>query len=250
MRFTSSYLTIIFPHLLTENLCFSFLRKCSKIKVEKLKQYLIIKIKIMSDISQNNSGGLIAGAIILGAIIIGLFIYLGLRYNTGSSLRSNDSVKDTVERLNKVDTGDYNKTATTNISDSSDKDNVSVSGKKLDDNRINNTSTTESQSNPPTVSIEEAIKQELLQKTAIPEDKLVFEIAENTGKIARGAVKNKDSQVGGAGWFAAKNQNTQNKWRVTYVGQGVPECSEVNPYNYPTSWADYCLNTQGKTVKR
>jgi hypothetical protein len=52
---------------------------------------------------------------------------------------------------------------------------------------------------------------------------------------------------GGAGFLAAKD--TQGVWVVTYVGQGVPDCDEVDPYGYPTSWADACMR-DGVTVPR
>jgi hypothetical protein len=90
------------------------------------------------------------------------------------------------------------------------------------------------------------IRGALAVKTGIPEGELVVSVAENRGRIARGTV----SRVGedsGAGYFAVKD--TQGVWVVTYVGQGVPECDEVDPYGYPTSWADACLQG-GVTVMR
>ena len=60
------------------------------------------------------------------------------------------------------------------------------------------------------------------------------------------SVRNKNT-ISGAMWFAAK---INGQWNVTYIGHGVPECDEVNPYNYPTSWADYCMDEHGNTVAR
>ncbi len=201
----------------------------------------------MSNKSQNGSGSIVAGAIILGAIIIGLFIYLGLQRNTNNDQQT--PAKNITDKINKTSTRTSTTSATTAPNNTFNQDSLSKNRKTENTQQVDTTLTTNNQSSQPTISDEEAIRQELLQKTNIPENKLEFEISVNNGKIARGSVKNKDDQ-GGAGWFAAKNQNTQNKWKVTYVGQGVPKCTEVNPYNYPTPWADYCLNAQGKTVKR
>jgi hypothetical protein len=83
-------------------------------------------------------------------------------------------------------------------------------------------------------------------KTRIPEGELVVSVAESTGRITRGTVL-RAGEDGGAGFLAAKD--TQAVWVVTYVGQGVPDCDEVEPYDYPTSWADACLH-DGATVPR
>lgn len=189
--------------------------------------------------SQNGSSSIIAGAIILGAIIIGIFLYLGLQQasNVNNVPMSNKSL-DNSDQVSSPKT-------TLEMGENSDQNNSQENIKK--------DASPQPQNNQPphkkVLSDKEAIKQSLLQVSEIPENKLEFEIADNNGQIARGTVKNKDDQ-GGAGWFAAKKQNTQNKWKVTYIGQGVPKCTEVNPYNYPTSWADYCLNSQGQAVAR
>ncbi|GAB4218766.1 MAG: hypothetical protein Fur009_1510 [Candidatus Microgenomates bacterium] len=97
---------------------------------------------------------------------------------------------------------------------------------------------------------ENQIKQGLLSKTIIPDDKLEFQIGERIDRenkiLLRGTVKSKDEESG-AGFFAYCNLQ---KCEVTFVGQEVPKCSEVNPYGYPLSWADYCLDEGGEVVKR
>lgn len=97
---------------------------------------------------------------------------------------------------------------------------------------------------------EEQIKQGLLSKTIIPADKLQFEIGERRDRenkiLIRGTVKNKDEEHG-AGFFAYCDLE---KCEVTFVGQEVPKCSEVNPYGYPLDWADYCIDEKGELVKR
>lgn len=97
---------------------------------------------------------------------------------------------------------------------------------------------------------EEQIRQGLMVKTIIPADKLQFEIGEQRDRenriLIRGTVKNKDEEHG-AGFFAYCDLE---KCEVTFVGQEVPKCSEVNPYGYPLDWADYCVDNRGEIVKR
>jgi hypothetical protein len=97
---------------------------------------------------------------------------------------------------------------------------------------------------------ENQIKQGLLSKTIIPEDKLEFKIGERIDRenkiLIRGTLRSKDEESG-AGFFAYCDLE---KCEVTFVGQEVPKCSEVNPYGYPLSWADYCMNEVGEVVKR
>ena len=94
------------------------------------------------------------------------------------------------------------------------------------------------------------ILQALAIKTGIPEDKIEFsigdQIKEGNRVLLRGTVS-REGEMGGAGFFAAVDNRGV---KVTYTGQGVPKCSEVNPYGYPKSWADYCINAQGQTVRR
>ncbi len=92
--------------------------------------------------------------------------------------------------------------------------------------------------------------QALSQKTGIAENKIKFSTGEQvkqpTKVLLRGTVS-EEGAMGGAGFFAVVDQTGV---QVTYVGQGVPQCTEVNPYGYPKSWADYCMNAQGKAIKR
>ena len=90
----------------------------------------------------------------------------------------------------------------------------------------------------------------LSQKTGIPEGKINFSVGEEIKKegkvLLRGGVS-REGEMGGAGFFAVVDVNGVT---VTYAGQGVPQCSEVNPYGYPLSWVDYCVDEQGHTVAR
>lgn len=89
----------------------------------------------------------------------------------------------------------------------------------------------------------------LSAKTGIPEAEVVFSTGETVNygntKLIRGTVQ-RQGEMSGAGFFAVADTSGVT---VTFVGQGVPECSEVNPYGYPTSWADYCMSG-GNTVQR
>ena len=90
----------------------------------------------------------------------------------------------------------------------------------------------------------------LSQRTTIPENEIKFSVGNETEKdnkiLLRGTVS-REGEMGGAGFFAVVDQNGV---QVTYAGQGVPQCSEVNPYGYPVSWADYCLDQNNNVVPR
>ncbi len=90
----------------------------------------------------------------------------------------------------------------------------------------------------------------LSQKTGIPEDKITFSLGDKITRpdkiLIRGAVSQKGA-IGGGGFFGYIDHQGVH---ITYTGQGVPQCSEVDPYGYPLSWADYCLNSQGQLVRR
>ncbi len=90
----------------------------------------------------------------------------------------------------------------------------------------------------------------LSQKTGIAQNKIKFSLGEQIKKpgkiLIRGAV-NEEGSISGAGFFGYIDSQGVH---ITYVGQGVPECSQVNPYGYPLSWADYCVDASGQTVRR
>ena len=90
----------------------------------------------------------------------------------------------------------------------------------------------------------------LSQKTGIAADKINFSVSDKISAgdkiLIRGGVSEKGT-IGGAGFFGYIDQSGVH---ITYSGQGVPPCSAVNPYHYPLSWADYCINAQGQTVRR
>lgn len=99
------------------------------------------------------------------------------------------------------------------------------------------TATTVPPSPTPTVSDEEVIKQGLIEKTGIPDEDLEYSISYNDGQVARGSVRSKN-EISGAAWFAGKKNG---EWVIAYVGQGVPECSEIEPFNFSIDWISHCM---------
>ncbi len=92
----------------------------------------------------------------------------------------------------------------------------------------------------------DVLKAALLFKTGIPAPKFEFSISSNNGVIAKGSVRNTDD-MGGAMWAAGKKNGT---WIVSYVGQGVPLCTELTGFSYPIAWFSHCLDAKGNTVAR
>ncbi len=90
----------------------------------------------------------------------------------------------------------------------------------------------------------------LSQKTGIPKNEIKFSVGKQIKRansvLLNGSVS-RQGEMGGAAFFAVVDAGGV---KVTFTGQGVPQCSEVNPYGYPLSWVDYCVNSQGQTVKR
>jgi len=103
---------------------------------------------------------------------------------------------------------------------------------------------------PEIVWTKEDILNALHEKTGIDKDKINFGISKKIDKgdkiLLRGGVSEKGA-MGGALFFAVVDKDGV---KVTFAGNGVPLCSEVEPYGYPLSWADYCIDENGNTVKR
>lgn len=88
-----------------------------------------------------------------------------------------------------------------------------------------------------------AIKEAIYKITGLDETKAEVTISENTGIHATGGIKEHDA-VGGAYWLAAK---TDGEWIGVYDGQTHPTCTQIEPYNFPTSMVLECLD-QGMNV--
>lgn len=99
----------------------------------------------------------------------------------------------------------------------------------------------------PTLTDEALIKQALLARLGWTEAEMEFSLSQNTGQIARGGVK-KVNEMQGAAWFAGKDAG--GKWVIAYVGQGVPNCADIQPFNFPADWISHCIDASGNTVER
>lgn len=97
-----------------------------------------------------------------------------------------------------------------------------------------------------TPSEQDLIRRALVAKTGIPEGEMVASVAQSTGRVARGTVSRAGEEDGGL-FLAARD--TQGVWVVTFVGNGVPDCADVEPYGYPAGWVDACMR-DGVTVWR
>ena len=76
---------------------------------------------------------------------------------------------------------------------------------------------------------------------------LIVTIETNTGTHASGGVKEKGAVAGGY-FFAAK---VSGDWIIAADGSGVIICSDIEPYNFPTSMIAECWDeTLSKSVSR
>lgn len=98
----------------------------------------------------------------------------------------------------------------------------------------------------PSVDETTLLKQAVFAKTGLDETKAEISIGQNTGKYAKGNIKEFEA-VGGAYWLAAKSETG---WICVYDGQANPSCNQIAPYNFPTDMVPECLNASGKVVKR
>ena len=190
----------------------------------------------MKNLGNKGDTSAIVLAIIAGAIIIAAAIWLGFYYQSKIFQTKGVNLEKPVKTTQGKTSDSSGKTFGTGNNGAEEE---SVHQSSSESNNVH-------QAQAPTKSDRDLLRQALLDKTGINPSDFMFDIADNNGTIARGTVKDKND-ISGAGWFAHKSNGV---WTITYVGQGVPKCSEVNPYGYPVSWADYCLNSQGKPVHR
>lgn len=98
----------------------------------------------------------------------------------------------------------------------------------------------------PIIDDSKLIKQAILGKLGLNESQAVVTISQNTGKHAKGGVREIEA-VGGGYFLAAK---TGENWVIVYDGQANPTCEQIAPYNFPVDMVPECLDTNGKVVKR
>lgn len=95
----------------------------------------------------------------------------------------------------------------------------------------------------------EDILQALVDKNGFDISAIQMTYSEITSTHAMGGVSPKDGEIGGGYWFAAKDSTGQ--WVIAADGNGTIECSDIEPYNFPTSMISECYNSvTGKVVVR
>ena len=99
----------------------------------------------------------------------------------------------------------------------------------------------------PTLTDEEAIRQALLAKLGWTAAELDFSMGDNTGIVARGSLK-KVGEMSGAAWFAGKDN--AGTWIIAHIGQGIPYCSDIQAFNFPTDWISHCADASDNVVER
>lgn len=165
-------------------------------------------------------------SIVLGMFIIGLFIYFSRR-----------SLNQTIPSQINPEEG----TIEINIKPSATA--IVEEAKPSPTTATNSMPTTPSPSDDDNTAIRSAI----MKKTGIADSNLEVAVSKNTGKYAKGSIREKDA-VGGAYFLAAKNSSG---WVIIYDGQAQPNCQDFTPYpDFPKDLSPECLNTQGKVVKR
>lgn len=92
-----------------------------------------------------------------------------------------------------------------------------------------------------------ALKTAVSKKTGIPEANIAFSISKNTGKYATGNVNTKGEEIGGGYWLAVK---TEAGWLIVYDGQAQPECSKVDPYDFPVDMVPECYDANFNVITR
>ncbi len=87
----------------------------------------------------------------------------------------------------------------------------------------------------------------LVTKTGTAADMIAVTVSTNDGKYAKGTVGTKGEETGG-GYFLAVKINSD--WVIVYSGQATPNCSDVNPHNFPAALVSECLDANGAVVSR
>lgn len=91
------------------------------------------------------------------------------------------------------------------------------------------------------------IKKALVAKTKISDATIDVTISQNDGTFAKGLVGTKGEETGGGYFLAVK---IGDNWLIAYDGQATPDCTAVNPYNFPKTLVPECLDASGNLVTR
>ncbi len=91
------------------------------------------------------------------------------------------------------------------------------------------------------------ITKALVAKTNISAVTIDVTVSSNDGTFAKGFVGVKGEQTGGGYFLAVK---VGGNWIIAYDGQATPDCTVVNPYNFPNTLVPQCLDANGNLVNR
>ncbi len=171
----------------------------------------------MNDFIEKNKSPL---SIIIGALIIGIFIYLSRQPQDKSSVmvKIESPTPTTQIEIQPSPTASFPSAepTTTNLSPT------------------------------PRADDETLIKKAIAEKLGVNEENLIVTVSQNTGKFAKGGIREKDA-MGGAMFIAAYSSG---KWVIVHDGQSNPLCSTIAPYNFPTDMVPECLDASGNVVVR
>lgn len=92
-----------------------------------------------------------------------------------------------------------------------------------------------------------AIRAAVVKKLGTDEASLDVTVSQNTGKHAKGGVKEKGTEVGGGYFLAAEDEG---EWKIVYDGQAQPSCDDIEAYSFPKSMVPECLSTNGEVIAR
>ncbi len=84
------------------------------------------------------------------------------------------------------------------------------------------------------------IAQLLGEKYNRPTERVLVEVATDTGAFAKGSV-NFENEPGGGLWFAVK---TDAGWKLAYDGNGIIPCNAVHTYDLPVAMVPQCIDTE------
>lgn len=92
-----------------------------------------------------------------------------------------------------------------------------------------------------------AIKQALAAYLQTNAADIQFTLTANNGSAAHGMVV-PSGAIEGAAWFAGKDSSGQ--WVIAHIGQGLPLCAAIQPYNFPLEYVSHCEDVNGNVVDR
>ncbi len=192
-------------------------------------------------------------AVIFGSIIIAGGIYFGLANLKEDT--ANPSTQKSVNYANDTQKNEPNVTAksqdASQVQQESPQKQPSQKSNKTKESDSNDQEVAPQKNRAPDITFTKSeLVKALSDATYIDEDKVNFSVGDQIKEpdkiLLRGTVI-EEGAMDGAEFFAVVDKNGIN---ITFVGQGVPDCKDVNPYGYPKSWMDYCIDENGNTVER